>query len=420
MFASLRKPVGARLTERLSRHARVAFRAVAGLVALGALAACDDGLVQGLPGAGAVTGGSSGGSVNVAVLVPKGASNPGVAFLGSALETSARLAASEIRGATVNLTVYDTAGSAGQAAARATEAVAAGADVIVGPLFAENANAVGLAVAGTGTPVLAFSNNPEIAGGNVFILGNTFQNGADRVVQYARGQGKRRMLVVHARTTVGSIGRDAVLRALAQNGVENAGAQGYDFSVAGLEAQVRPIADRAREAGADAILFTSDNADVLNYFGTRLPEAGAGPDALQYATLARVNAIPAVVSSGSMDGAWFATPDLGRIAAYRNRFKGAAGAAPEGVTTVEYDLAIDTSSVAFDAVAAIGALVARGGRDPLSLANLAQSSGYQGATGIFRLRGDGTNQRALAVATMREGRVVTLDGAPNRFGSAGF
>ncbi|MEC8197405.1 MAG: penicillin-binding protein activator, partial [Pseudomonadota bacterium] len=39
--------------------------------------------------------------------------------------------------------------------------------------------------------------------------------------------------------------------------------------------------------------------------------------------------------------------------------------------------------------------------------------------GIFRLRADGTNERGLAVATIRDKKVVIIDPAPTRFGGAG-
>jgi hypothetical protein len=74
----------------------------------------------------------------------------------------------------------------------------------------------------------------------------------------------------------------------------------------------------------------------------------------------------------------------------------------------------------FDGIAAVGALVKGSKSSPLSAASIAQGAGFQGATGIFRLRADGTNERGLAIATIREGKVVVVDNAPAGFGGAGF
>jgi ABC-type branched-subunit amino acid transport system substrate-binding protein len=76
--------------------------------------------------------------------------------------------------------------------------------------------------------------------------------------------------------------------------------------------------------------------------------------------------------------------------------------------------------LAYDGIAAIGALAKSGSRDALSRARLTQSAGFQGVSGVFRFRPDGTNQRGLAVATIRDQKVVVIDPAPQGFGGAGF
>ena len=56
----------------------------------------------------------------------------------------------------IDLRVYDTAGSTEQAAALAQKAVADGAQIILGPLFADAANAAGVAVAEANVNILSF------------------------------------------------------------------------------------------------------------------------------------------------------------------------------------------------------------------------------------------------------------------------
>jgi hypothetical protein len=77
------------------------------------------------------------------------------------------------------------------------------------------------------------------------------------------------------------------------------------------------------------------------------------------------------------------------------------------------------AGLAFDGIAAIGALVKTGKSTALTGASLTQGAGFRGASGIFRLRADGTNERGLAVATIRDKSVVILDPAPKAFGGAG-
>lgn len=78
------------------------------------------------------------------------------------------------------------------------------------------------------------------------------------------------------------------------------------------------------------------------------------------------------------------------------------------------------AGLAFDGIAAVGALVRSGNKNALTGSALTQGAGFRGASGIFRLRNDGTNDRGLAVATIRDQSVVVLEAAPQAFGGAGF
>ena len=121
--------------------------------------------------------------VPVALLVPK--SNPKTSELAHSFENAAKLAVGDLKNVKIDLRLYDTAGSAVIAAQAAQTAVDEGAKVVIGPLFAEAANAAGLAIAEEGINILSFSNNASIAGGNVFVLGQTFENTAKRLIDFA-------------------------------------------------------------------------------------------------------------------------------------------------------------------------------------------------------------------------------------------
>ena len=120
--------------------------------------------------------------VKVAVLLPLKSKDPGVRNLAKSAERAARMAMWDLRAnVAMTMRVYDTAGSEMQAAKVARLAVDEGAQIIVGPLFGGASNAVGLAVAKNSVNVLSLSNNADIAGGNVYVLGHTYQNSAERL-----------------------------------------------------------------------------------------------------------------------------------------------------------------------------------------------------------------------------------------------
>ncbi len=389
----------------LSSARKVLWRAVA-LLSILWLAACQT-VGIGSPGGGQSIDPAA--PVPVALLVPRGGGNAGDDLLAQSLENAARLAIADLDGVAIDLRVYGTAGNAAQAQQSALQAVSDGARIILGPVYAESANAVAVAVAPRNVNVLSFSNNSTIAGGNLWILGPTFQNTANRLVSYARGQGKSRYVVVHANNVAGQLGNQAIQQAVSGNGGTVVGTVSHEFSQSGVVNAVPQIVSAARSGNADAIFMTANSAGALPLLSQMLPEAGLGPDVAQYIGLTRWDIPAQTLDLPGVQGGWFAMPDPNKTAAFRSRFQAANGSAPHPI-----------AGLAYDGIAAIGALAKSRGRDALTGAALTQGAGFQGTGGIFRLRPDGTNQRGLAVATIRNKQVVVIDPAPTAFGGAGF
>ncbi|WP_096872208.1 penicillin-binding protein activator [Phaeobacter piscinae] len=385
------------------QHARKAAMAAATVVSTLALAACDT-----LP-----TGG--GPSINttkpvpVALLVPRGSAQPGDALLAKSLENAARMAIADLNGAQIDLRIYDTAGAPQQAATAATTAINDGARIILGPVYAEAANAAGLVAAQRNVNVLAFSNNSAIAGGNVFILGPTFDNTARRLTSYAARQGKGNMVVVSGSDPAGQAGRVAIERAAAGNGASISGAVSYELSQQGVINAIPTIRSTVASSGAQSVFLTANTAGALPLLTQLMPEAGVDPVATQYIGLTRWDIPAQTLALPGVQRGWFAMPDTNRSQQFRSRYQASYGAAPHPI-----------GGLAYDGIAAIGALVSAGKSDALTGAALTRGNGFQGTGGIFRLRPDGTNERGLAVATIQEQKVVVIDPAPSSFAGAGF
>lgn len=369
------------------------------------LAACDTGPVGGSVGRLL----NMNDTVQVALLTPAGSANSGEAALAESLENAARLAVSDLKGARIDLRVYDTAGAPAQAAQVAVAAVNDGADIILGPVFGEAANAAGVAVAGRNTNVLSFSNNPAIAGGNVFVLGPTFDNTARRLAAYAAAQGLTRIMVVHDQTTAGEIGRAAIEQAIANAGAQVAGVSSYEFSQQGIVDAAGGIADQIKASGATAVFFTADTAGALPLLTQLLSDRGAGPDVVQYIGLTRWDIPPSTLELPGVQGGWFALPDPGLNQQFATRYAQAYGTNPHPI-----------AGLAYDGIAAIGALMETGRANALTREGLTQASGFYGVNGIFRLLPNGANQRGLAIAEIREKQVNVIDPAPRSFEPAGF
>jgi ABC-type branched-subunit amino acid transport system substrate-binding protein len=390
----------------LSLFSRARKAARVGLAALGlaALAAC-------VPSTGPVGGGGGAarGPVTVALLVPGGSGAASDELLARSLENAARLAVSDLAGTPIDLRVYRTAGQPAQAAAMATQAADAGAQIILGPVFAQEANAAGVALAARGINVLAFSNNPDIAGGNVFVLGPTFDNTAARLSSYAVRNGKGRIMIVHDRNTAGELGRAAIERGVRAAGGAVVAVGSYEFSQSGVTQAIPSVVQTARSAGANALFLTADSAGALPLVSQLLADNGLGSAAAQMIGLTRWDVPAATLALPGVQGGWFALPDPGLFSQFQTRYQTAFGEPPHPI-----------AGLAYDGIAAIGALARQGRGDAFSAAALTQAQGFVGVSGIFRLRPDGTNERGLAVARVEGGRALVIDPAPRSFGGAGF
>ena len=380
-------------------------KAALALFAAFTLAACD----LAVPGPGGGPSINTNAPVPVALLVPSGSSQAGDEQLAQSLENAARLAMSQLQGVTIDLRVYSTAGNAQQAAAQATQAISDGARILLGPVYAEAANAAGVAASARNINVLSFSNNTSIAGGNVFVLGPTFENTANRLASYAGAQGKSIVVVVHANDIAGQVARNAVQQAAGRTSLQVSAIVPYELSQQSVIAAIPQITSAVRSSGADAVFLTSTTAGALPLLAQLLPEAGIRPGEVQYIGLTRWDIPAQTLDLPGVQGGWFALPDPVLSQRFDARYQATYGRAPHPI-----------AGLAFDGIAAIGALVANGQSNALTGAALTQAAGFTGVNGIFRLRSDGTNERGLAVATIQNRQVVVIDPAPRSFGGAGF
>lgn len=370
------------------------------------LAACEPMAIGGLANTGGPKVDTSA-PIPVALLVPRGGSASDD-LLAQNLENAARLAIRDLDGVKVDLRVYGTAGNAGTADSMASQAVSEGAKIILGPVYGESANAAGVAVASQGVNVLSFSNNTTIAGGNVFVLGPTFASTANRLVGHAKRSGKDRIVILHGQDVAGQLGRNAIQQAITANGATLAGTVDYALSQESVIASVPRVKAAMDSGNANALFLTTSSASALPLYAQMLPEAGIQAPATQFIGLTRWDIPPATLALPGVQGGWFAMPDPGATGVFRQKYSAAYGSDPHPL-----------AGLAFDGIAAIGALAKTGKSSALSGASLTQGAGFRGASGIFRLRKDGTNERGLAIAVIRNKSVVILDPAPKAFGGAG-
>jgi outer membrane PBP1 activator LpoA protein len=386
----------------LLNKARKSLGLLLALVTALALAACD----APAPSNGGPSLGS-GKPVPVALLVPAGSGQASDDLLARSIQNSVQLAIADMPGVKIDLRVYNTAADPATAGAMASKAVDEGAVIILGPVYAQEANAAGLAVANRGVNVLSFSNNVDIAGGNVFVLGQTFDNTAARLASYAVSHGVTQIMVLHDQNAAGEIGAAAIERSVAAAGGIVSGTASYEFSQNGIVQAISGIASQINGSGAQGVFLTADTSGALPLVSQLLKDNGVDPTTTRFIGLTRWDIPAATLALPGIQGGWFALPDPTILDQFNARYLAAYGEPPHPI-----------ASIAYDGMAAIGALAKSGGN--LSIASLTQGSGFAGVTGAFRLRADGTNERALSVAQVVDGQVSVIDAAPRSFQGAGL
>ncbi|WBU54116.1 penicillin-binding protein activator [Paracoccus sp. SCSIO 75233] len=387
------------IAKRFTRRA-----AQAGLLAAGiALAACQP---TSLGSSGPAIGPQINPSepVQVAMLVPGGTGNPDLDRLGRSLANAGRMAAADADGAKIDLRIYTATPAESSAVSAAERAASEGAKIIIGPLFADSANAVGNAMKDNNLNVLSFSNNTQIAGGNVYVLGNTFDNIANRLVSYGVDQGLKRFLMLYENDAAGQVGAAAIESAIAQNGATLSARQQHALSQESIDAIIPAVTKAAKGKEIDAIFVTANQQAVLPYLTNQLNNAGVTSADAQMMGLTRWDIPAARLQLPGVQGGWFALPDTAMQQQFATRYRSAYGEAPH-----------DLASLGYDGVAAIAALAGSGNRNAVNTVGLTRPAGFTGVNGVFRLRPNGTNERGMAVATINNGQVVVIDPAPRSF-----
>ncbi|WP_118135859.1 penicillin-binding protein activator [Oceanicella sp. SM1341] len=347
------------------------------------------------------------GPVTVALMVPTGSSDAERNAIGEGLVNAAQMAKADLSGTPIDLRIYETGGDAARARAAAERAVSEGAKIIVGPLFGASAQAVGPVAQRAGLKVLTFSTNPAAAGGNVFLLGQTAETEADRMLSYVSSTGRRTVSVFSPDTPTGQAAASAVRAAAGRHNLQLVQSSSYPRSFRGIQDQAQVFANGVT---AEALVLP-DGGQGLASLAAFLAFYGVNPQETKFTGLGQWNSA-STAREASLKGGWFVAPDPDLFNTFATRYQSLYGAPPSPVT-----------SLAYDGIAAVGALIrdARAAQDPdaFSAERITDPNGFIGVTGVFRLRSDGMIDRALAVMEVDDNGFRVIDPAPRGFGAYG-
>lgn len=368
-----------------------------------ALAAC---VQKGTPGSATEPPGraaSETGRVKVALLLPLSGR---YAAVGKSMENAAHMAVIESGSGRLIVLSFDTAGTAEGASIAVRKAIAAGARLIVGPLFRDAVAAVKRRAARARINVLAFSNSESVAGGNVFLLSFLLRQQVDRVVRHAAANGYSEIgVLVPASATGERIAMYAEAAAL-RHGAEIRRTAFYPAERVPMRERIEAFAE---EPPYRAVLIHAAGDRLRTVAGLLALNDVLPPD-YRYLGFSNWND-PGLRTENVLRGGWFAAPDPEIGARFAGRYKQVFKAKPDRFAGMAYD------AVALAAVLAERARpgVRDPGGNPFSRRALTDPNGFLGADGIFRFAENGLIERGLAVLEVRRTGFQVVDPARTGF-----
>ena len=342
--------------------------------------------------------------VKVALLLPLTGKN---ANLGKPMLQAAQLALFDVGSSGFELIPADTGSTPQGAAAAAQKAIASGASLLLGPIFADDARAVKPIVTAANIPMVSFTTDWTLADNNTYIFGFLPFLQVARVTQFAQDKGLTNLGVIAPQTEYA----DVVIATLDRTGAKAKALQRYAPGQPDLNTIIADFASRQKTAdGSLALdsLLLPVGGESLRSLTAVLSQHGLSNKRLRLLGTGLWDDAGAL-SDPALTGGWFAAPDPKARRDFEQRYQQNFGGVPPRLATLAYD------------ATALAAVLARSDTtgEPYSRNRLTASRGFAGIDGVFRFRGDGLAERGLAVLEIRGGSASVIDPAPTAFGGSG-
>jgi hypothetical protein len=374
-----------------------------------------------------------GASGTIAILAPLNGPN---AERGRALVNAAKLALAPP--GSPNLDVKDTGGTPEGAAVAASQAIAAGDSLIIGPLTTQETAAAAVPARRAGVALLAFTSDPAQAQPGVWILGLTPAQQIRRLVSAAMSLGKNHFAALLPNTAFGQAMSTALRDAATSAGATAPDVRTYSASTHAISAAVRDISGYAtRRAPLDAKIKAARELHTAEgrAEAKELSQQSIGPppfDALLLADsgtqLAEVTsflgyydvdpqnvrllgpalwAAPGARDGASLNGAWYAAPDPALRADFDQQYAAANGSPAPGLADIAYDAASIARVLAQEGVG-------------YNAPGLCRPEGFAGVNGVLALQPNGTVRRGLALFEIHGDGPQMIEPAPASLSAPGI
>ena len=394
---------------------------------------------------------SEDGNFRVALLLPLGTQNAKVA---QDLKNAATMALFDTKSDNTIMQIYPTDGTYDSAKVKAKIAYKDGADVIVGPLFADEVKGVKSAVGGD-IPVVSFTTDPSAIGKDVYSIGFLMEQQIKRIVEYATEKGKTKFGIIVPNSESGKLiqeyfetytpmyGAEIVTdvsynknskdlmnavkevsgfdeRKEEYDAYKKAVKERYEYllklrdrnvekfatafdkeqfsssedEISALEKELGDLEKKMTISGPkfDSVFIFGDDINDVVMIGSALMYYDVHPDKVKYLGTAQLEN-PKVYNERAFRGAWFPSVSTKYSGKFDVAYKKYFNRDP-----------IKIASLAYDSISLVNSIGE--GKGYLDGKDLLNPNGWTGINGIFRFKADGASERNMDIKEVVGGATV--------------
>ncbi len=338
------------------------------------------------------------GAIRVGVVLPLNTK------YGKIVKNALELAVIDNKGAKILMIVENSSAVGPRVAAR--NVIAKGAEIILGPITGSAVRVVGVEARAVGIPVIAFSQDRNVAGNGVYLQSFLREKEIEKVVAYAASRGFSKLAALTPKSGFGNVVSASFKSAANRHGTLVASGSYTRLKTAASKAtfiaDIKAFAAKAKAAGANAILLPEGpnvNKNILKV----MQSAGYSGDGVKFLGTSLWNK-PGTNSISKLSGGWFANANVNKLNRFNSRYAALFGSTP---STERAALAYDALSL----VATLGRTGVAGSR--FSSGAISRSGGFGGVLGHYSFGFGGVSSYSLSI-------MQTGSGGFNVVGSGGL
>ena len=337
---------------------------------------------------------------------------------GEELRKGAEMALFTVANPKVEMMIYDTAGGADgdskAIAEAAAKAMQNGADIIIGPLFTKSVEQVKQIANFNAIPMIVFSNNVNVAGPQRWVMGYLPEQQLDSLLGFAVADGRERFAILAEATDFGKR-----LANHARNRLQEFGFKTEEIAILSgddladetmLKRKIRNFARYKPPAEDEEVLIAESPYDAVVFAGGPsfalrtapvLAYYDVGPDNSLYLGTALWNQNQ-LLSEPSLQGGIFAKRPSVADPVFEENW----------AQIWPHEGSGQLARLGFDAMALVSSLTEIDRAD--WSAKITDASGFNGYSGAFLLRQNGSNVRAYEIRRIWAGASDIIQRAPGK------